>query len=222
MHHRHTSAVNPWTTQPSAKESFHYFHGTGLFSSMLYKPIPDEDRDPLWAAAALMGCLAIASTTASCPEEAWPLRPSAIDDLDWLRMSDGKKEVWRLVDPLREDSAWKQALDYASHKDPEPYNHPVPELNMLYPWLIKIYDFDPDSTTNRESPYFTAAHILTRLLELDCNHSNIMYFLSFIGHMDPKFRELLHQKDPKALLLLAWWNGKMCQYKVSRRVVSIF
>jgi hypothetical protein len=48
------------------------------------------------------------------------------------------------------------------------------------------------------------------------------YFLSFIGHMDPKYKALLHQKDPKALLLLSWWYGKMCQYNVwwqSRRMV---
>lgn len=139
-------------------------------------------------------------------------------------MSDGKKEVWRLVDPLREGSVWKDVLNYEHHKDPEPYGHTVPELDMLAPFLIRLYSFDPFSThpSDSQDPYHTAASILVRLLELDCNHYTIMYFLSFLGHMDVRFRRLLHEKDPKALLLLAWWYGKMCQYNVwwqSRRMV---
>ncbi len=222
MHKRHITAPNPWSTQPSAKETFHWYHGTGLFSAILRSPIPDAQRDPLWSAAAILGCLTIASIPATRAEEAWPLKPPSQEDLDWLRMSDGKKEVWRIVDPLREDSVWKEALDYSAHTDPAPYSHPVPELDLLYPWLVKIYDFDPNSSVNKEDPYHTAASILTRLLELDCNHSTIMYFLSFIGHMEPAFKELLHRKDPKAMLLLSWWYGKMCQYNVwwqSRRMV---
>jgi hypothetical protein len=222
MHHRHATAANPWATQPGEKESFHNFHGTGLFSTILRHPISDEDRDPLWSAAAILGCLTIASISATRAEEAWPLKPPSEEDLDWLRMSDGKKEVWRLVDPLREDSVWRDALDYNAHKDPEPYGHRVPELDLLYPWLTKIYDFDPNSTENAKDPYHTAASILTRLLQIDCNHSTIMYFLSFVGHMTAAFRNLLHQKDPRALLLLSWWFGKMCQYNVwwqSRRMV---
>ena len=222
MHKRHIDARNPWMTQPSERETFHLYHGTGLFNKILSSPIADEDRDPLWSAAALLGCITIASISATRAEEAWPLKIPSDEDLDWLRMSDGKKEVWRIVDPLREDSVWRDALDYNTHKDPEPYDHRVPELDLLYPWLIKIYDFDPNSTENAKCPYHTAASILTRLMELDCNHSTIMYFLSFVGHMEPKFRDLLHQKDPKALLLLAWWYGKMCQYNVwwqSRRMM---
>ena len=172
MHQRHLYASNPWSTQPSEKESFHWYHGTALFGKALRSHIPDEQRDPLWAGAAILGCLTIASVPATRAEEAWPLKEPSPEDLDWLRMSDGKKEVWRIVDPLREDSVWREALDYNAHKDPAPYGHRVPELDLLYPWLIKIYDFDPKSSENREDPYYTAASILTRLLELDCNHDD--------------------------------------------------
>lgn len=221
MHDRYKSSSEPWKTEPSEKETFHCYHGTGLFHKVLKQPLKDEDRDPLWGAAALLGAITIASIEAVTPEEAWPLKPPSPTDLDWLRMSDGKKEVWRLVDPLREDSVWRHALDYESHKDPVPYDHPAPELNLLYPFLTKIYDFDPLTGGNDNDPYHTAASILVRLLELDCNHSTIMYFLSFLGHMDMRFRQLLHEKDPKAMLLLSWWYGKMCQYNVwwcSRRM----
>ena len=114
-----------------------------LFNDRLSQPLKDEDRDPLWGSAALLGAITIASTEATKPSEAWPLKPPDPSDLDWLRMSDGKKEVWRLVNPLREGSVWRHALDYDHHKDPVPNSGPVPELNLLAPFLTKIYDYDP-------------------------------------------------------------------------------
>ena len=214
MHMRYKNSPNPWTATPTEKESFHWYHGTAQFRELLSYGVKDEDRDPLWGAAALVGCCTLGSIEATKAEEAWPMKAPGPEDLDWLRMSDGKKEVWKIVDPLRENSVWRDALNYNAHADPEPYGHRVPELDLLYPFLIKIYDFDPESSEHAKDPYHTAASILTRLLELDCNHSTIMYFLSFMGHMDIRFRQLLHAKDPKALLLLAWYFGKMCQYHV--------
>lgn len=222
MHDRYTNT--PPSPHPSSKESFHIYHGTATFSALLKtQPIPPPEYDPLWATAALLGAVTIASIEATTAEEAWPLAPSSPSDLDWLRMSDGKKEVWRLVNPLRDGSVWKEALSYDHHTQPEAVQGPVPELEMLYPYLTQIYDYNPLAPTADEpdDPYHTAASILTRLLEIDCNHSTIMFFLSFLGHMDPRFRQLLHAKDPKALLLLAWWYGKMCQYNawwMSRRM----
>ena len=221
MHDRYKNSSNSYGSTPSEKEIFHWYHGTGIFNKKLSEPLKDEDRDPLWGAAAILGAITIGSIDASTAEEAWPLKPPSPEDLDWLRMSDGKKEVWKLVDPLRKESVWSGALAYEHHKDPVPYDHPVPELNMLYPFLTKIYEYDPLDGENPNDPYHTAASILVRLLELDCNHATIMYFLSFLGHMDTRYRDLLHQKDPRALLLLSWWYGKMCQYNVwwiSRRM----
>lgn len=221
MHDRYNAM--PLSSQTTEKESFHNYNGTATFSALLKQPLHPRDYDPLWATAALLGAITIASTEATTAEESWPLAPPSPSDLDWLRMSDGKKEVWRLVNPLRDNSVWKEALAYDHHTQPETVQGPVPELEMLYPYLTQIYDYNPlaPSQDNPDDPYHTAASILTRLLEIDCNHSTIMFFLSFLGHMDPRYRQLLHQKDPKALLLLSWWYGKMCQYNawwMSRRM----
>lgn len=213
MYSRCTSTVD---SQPWAKESYHWLHGSAIYGRLLSQPIQHKDKDPLWGTAALLGAITIASIEATSPEQAWPLATSSDSDLDWLRMSDGKKAVWAMVNPLRPESVWRDVVNYEQQKDPEPYDHVVPELNMLYPFLVKMYNYDPFSQNSEEAqdPYHTAASILTRLLELECNHTNVLYFLSFLGHMDPRFRELLHHKDAKAMLLLAWWYGKMCTYNV--------
>ncbi|KAK5110809.1 hypothetical protein LTR62_005520 [Meristemomyces frigidus] len=208
MHDRYLSD-DPWQS-PSTEEIFHHYHGTAIFNKMLSGPLEHTEKDAMWAAAALLGAITIAAVDAKTPEESWPLKADNVQDLDWLRMSDGKKEVWRLADPLREDSIWRPALQFQFDKDP-PAQGRRAELNPLVPILVRLcgYDSTSDGTGN---PYHTAASIVIRLLPIQCTHSTILYFLSFIGHMEPEFKALLHRKDERALLLLAWWYAKMLDY----------
>jgi hypothetical protein len=210
MHDRYLSD-DPWGP-PKHEETFHHYHGTAIFNSLLsMQPMRHEDKDAMWGAAALLGALTIASIDATNPEECWPLKPSGPGDLDWLRMSDGKKEVWKLADPMREDSVWRPAMQSDFEKDPPPQSHRKAELVSLFPFLVRLCNYDETSDGNGD-PYHTATSIVIRLLPIQCTHSTIFYFLSFIGHMDPEYRQLLHQKDPKAMLLLAWWYAKMLDY----------
>lgn len=209
MHDRYLSD-DPWGP-PSNAETFHHYHGTAIFNSMLSQPIAHEEKDAMWGAAALLGAITFASVDATTPDESWPLSPPSPSDLDWLRMSDGKKEVWKLADPLREDSIWRASLAYDYEKDPPPQSHRKPEIDTLVTYLDRLYRFDKSSTGDGD-PYHTATSIIMRLLPMQCTHSTVLYFLSFLGHMDPAYRALLHQKDPKAMLLLAWWYAKLLDY----------
>ncbi|KAK3670097.1 hypothetical protein LTR78_010037 [Recurvomyces mirabilis] len=208
MHDRYLSD-DPWQG-PTTEETFHHYHGTAMFNKMLSAPLAHSEKDAMWAAAALLGAITIAAVDAKTAEGSWPLKAAAPQDLDWLRMSDGKKEVWRLADPLREDSIWRPALMYQFDKDP-PALARRPELKAFVPVLTRLcgYDSTSDGTGN---PYHTATSIVIRLLPIQCTHSTILYFLSFIGHMEPEFKDRLHQKDERALLLLAWWYAKMLDY----------
>lgn len=196
---------------PLHKETFHHYHGTAIFNSMLSKSIPQEEKDAMWGAAALLGAITIASIDGTTPEECWPIAPASPSDLDWLRMSDGKKEVWRLADPMREDSIWRPALTHEHTPDMEAQTDRRADFETLLPCLTKLYNFDA-SADGSDDPYHTACSIIVRLLPMKCTHANILWFLSFLGHMAPAYRQLLHKKDPKAILLLAWWYAEMLDY----------
>ncbi|CAK4014871.1 Hypothetical predicted protein [Lecanosticta acicola] len=220
MHDRYL--YDPIETKASAAESFHAYHAAALFSKRLAGPIEEEVKDSLWGCAALMGAMSFASIEATSPQETWPLKSPEITDLDWLKMSDGKKEVWRLVDPLRETSAFRPAVQVEHGKRQEgiPSRPMDPQLDKLFPFFTKLYNLDQPFADYENDPYHKAASILEKLIPLDCNHSTVMWFLSFLGHMDPEYRRLLEAKDPSALLLLAWWHAKMIPYNswwVSRR-----
>ncbi|TKA67347.1 hypothetical protein B0A55_10079 [Friedmanniomyces simplex] len=208
MHDRYLSE-DPWQP-PTTEETFHHYHGTAMFNKMLSSPIEEHEKDAMWAAAALLGAITIAAVDATTPEQSWPLKPDGPTDLDWLRMSDGKKEVWRLANPLRQQSIWRVAMMYDYDSDITPKSR-RPEIDALMPRLVRFFNYD-DSVESSEDPYHTATSIILRLLPIQCTHSTVLYFLSFVGHMDTAYKDLLHQKDQKALLLLAWWYAKMLDY----------
>lgn len=114
---------------------------------------------------------------------------------------------------MRENSIWRPALQMMQETPDTFEESRNPQLDRLFPFLTRLYSFDESHDASGD-PYHTASSILVRLLPIQCTHATIMYFLSFMGHMDPAYRQLLHEKDPKAMLLLAWWFAKMLEYGV--------
>ena len=199
---------------------YHWTQAVSLFNRKLSSRIQDEDRDPLWAAAALSGIIAFAAVEATEPEDAWPLKPSDHSDLDWLRMSEGKSAVFELTDPMRKESVFHTFLKnyFAKQTQYEPSTIPDfcsrvggpligPGIEQL-PWqFIRLYGLDQPCETN---PYYETLHILGKILPMECNQQTLLHFLGFMSHVDISFRTLLEMKDHRALLVWAFWYAKVC------------
>lgn len=206
MHDRHLSLEA--NTSLSHTEAFHWYQGVALFSSKLAGPIHPSERDALWAASAFLGTIAFYYIEARTPEEAWPLKPPSSLDLNWLRMSAGKEEIWKITQPSRADSVFQPLVSGYGYFLPTPSTGPG--LEALPPEFVKLYELDAASTAEN-NPYHAAASSLAMSLNSGCNLSIILNFLSFINHMSPDYKRLLERKDPRALLLLAYWYAKACQ-----------
>jgi hypothetical protein len=202
---QHDRYIAGFADGPSYKEAYHHYRATVMFNRKLTDHKQNE-KDALWAAAALLSAMSFANIDARTCEEAWPLKAPSQSDLSWLRMTDGKKAVWKLVDPMREGSiikeAWQQAGSLRPAKACELATCPTStELDGL-----------KDYTTNERNPCGNAASILMPLLAMECNHSTIAKFLSFPTYAESHYRRLLGEKHPVALLLLAYWYAKMGSY----------
>ena len=71
--------------------------------------------------------------------------------------------------------------------------------------------------------YYGAVSVLTTLRNTECNNKSMSRFLAFFGCMHPDFRLLLEQKDPHAMLILAFWYAKVSysrQWWLLRRVTT--
>jgi hypothetical protein len=177
-----------------------------MLNHKLSKPVSPDDRDALWATAALLGVIAFSSIEASTPKEAWPLS----SNLDWLRMSEGKAVIWNITNPMRPDSVFYPLADEYRRGYFFSAAPPLSGTEGIPTQFVALYDLDVSSTTDN-NPYYTTVHVLALLLSIECNQSTIAKFLGFIGHMKPDYRKLLELKDPRALLLLAYWYAKVCR-----------
>lgn len=143
------------------------------------------------------------------PAKAWPLKEPGPMDLDWLKMSVGKKVVWELCDPTREDSAFRPMVDQQEGK-PIP-NGTMPILPGALPEEFYSLCNLTASSTASSNPYHIAASIIAQLLPHHINDDNTLLFLPFISQLDPQYKRLLEEKDPRAMLLLVWWYAKTAE-----------
>ena len=208
MHDRYLSGVP--NTKLSTNEAFHWYQGIALFNSKISGPILASERDAVYATAVCLGIIAFFYIEAKTPEEAWPLKPPSPLDLNWLSLSDGKKELGKVTQPRGELSTFQALLPFENTKPRS--NSPIPGLEALPVEFIHLCRLDASSTPDN-NPYYVVASDLAKSLHSDCKLTTILSFLSFIGSMPPAFKRLVKRKDPCALLLLVYWFAKMCQFQ---------
>jgi len=152
----------------------------------------------------VLGCTTCSIIETLNPEEAWPLAPPAEEDLDWLRVSELKKVVWEVANPMRKESAFY---------DPDlpkmsPPGLPISGIDNIPTAFLPLFELD-SSSTSWNNPYYTAVQCVVLILFLPCSRANLMKFLSYLRYMEPAFKHLLEQRDSRALLLMAYWYSKL-------------
>ncbi|KAI9158986.1 Sterol regulatory element-binding protein [Paramyrothecium foliicola] len=211
IHDAHLTPASSPSASHRASLAFHWYHATALFARLLARPhdsLTPAQRDALWAASTLLGAAAFAHLETTDPRRAWPLKEGDDPmDLDWLKLSEGKKAVLAVVDPSRPESLfnciWQDAI---AHALPDP-DTPIPSEALpssFYPLLGLSA-----TSTSASNPYHGHASILAQLLPLELHENNLISFITFVGQPDPRYRHLLQAKDHRALLLLAWWYAKI-------------
>ena len=209
MHDRYLSGTQ--NTKLSTTEAFHWYQATALFNSKLSDPFPAAERDAVFATAVCLGVIAFFYIDAKTPEEAWPLKSPSSLDLNWLSLSEGKKTLGRYVQPASEPSLFQTLMPLVNTK-PRSTSSTVPGLEALPAAFIWLCGLDATSTPDNNA-YYAVADGLAKSLHSDCKLTTILGFLCFISFLPPGFSQLLRRKDPGALLLLAYWYAKMCQYQ---------
>ncbi|KAJ4310218.1 hypothetical protein N0V84_011087 [Fusarium piperis] len=208
----HDSHITP--NQPASHRTalaFHWYQATVLFQQRLLaahstsdpSSLPSSERDAIWTSSVLLGASALALVDVQNIEGVWPLKDPDILDLDWLKMSEGKKVAWAIADPTRAESIFHDLL---LQKDLTPNGtNPIPP-DALPPTFYTTFDLSSSSPTS--NPYYVAASLLAQLLPQKINENSVVQFLAFITQLDPRYKQLLEDKDPRAMVLLAWWYAK--------------
>jgi hypothetical protein len=191
------------SSKPSVVEGYHLNRALAMFSQKLDMKITSADKDPIWATCGLMKAICLANNYSSCPEESWPLNPEGSSPFDWLKLQDGNKAVWRLISPMEPNSAF----DFLANRIVQPVALPPPSFEgcgHIRQLMIDLFELD-ESSHSSHNTYRSAVPIILSLMGMHCNDDTIFQFFRFSAELKSDLRRLLFIKDPRALLLLAYW-----------------
>lgn len=186
-----SSSLSHWTT------------ATTLFNALLSRPIPASHRDPIWATGALLGTASMAYLESASPLEAWPLKSPDPNDLNWLRLSEGKRAIWTLADPSRPESIFHHLGKSMSHLV-QPGWLTAPDFATVPGRLARLFGITRGDTP-QSNVYYVPLLCVLEMGEAPLTQEVVVPFLRFLIHMEPEFRALLERKDPRGMLLLRWW-----------------
>lgn len=218
MHDR-ADSLNP---EPSAMELYHYCETTSQFARKLTESLSSSERDALWLTSSIIGCMSLGQVVGDTPEDVWPLSPPAQVDLSWLKLGEGKKVVWEIVDPYRPDSLLQPLTVHPRGGDDFMTKPLDPRLfESLPPELTELCGLNKDSSP-KTNPFHVAGAVLARLMPVAFCQEHLIKFLGFLTLMPPEFRDLLMAKDYRAILILAhyiaklrgsspWWSSRRLQ-----------
>ncbi|KAK4946080.1 hypothetical protein LTR10_014882 [Elasticomyces elasticus] len=200
----------------------HWSSGASLLNHAISQPLNTlsrATRDAMWACAGLLGCLAFSIVDAECVEQSWPLKADGPPDLDWLNMCAGKTIIFKVSDPLRDDSVFapaRQEMAYFMSFRSDLSVRELHEMKTLPDELIELCEATDARLSSESSAELCCCRaplsLLAQLMPLECNQDSYILFLGFFRTLGTGFKDLLVGKDPVALLLLLFWYSKASKF----------
>jgi hypothetical protein len=202
----HLNRASP-SKERSIAESYFWQHALQHYQKALSSNVRKDNVDALLSSCMLMSVMTV------CPEnfqptDSWVLtnRPDA---LNWLCLQSGLRCIISLASPYIPSSIWATAFAGIGKEEDEIFDNVQQGREGLDPDLADLCEID-DFTTENTSIYYSPLRILTPLLKVERDAPNSGHCTSFMGRLECDFVNLLKERDPPALIILAHWMGLMC------------
>lgn len=108
------------------------------------------------------------------------------------------------------DSCWRPVLMGSDDSKGTFSNSEQPGIKGLPTAFVELCGLDHNSNAENNE-YYHIVRLLAPLLHLDHDSSNFTKLIAFSGRTWPFFRPLVFRKDPRGLLLLAYWFALLRQ-----------
>lgn len=209
MHDRYLGIdIGPKNSRAMA---FHWSQGASMLNDKITNGVQPSEKDALWISAVFLATLAFASFDAESPEHAWPLRPSSPIDLDWLKLIEGKREIWKIANPYRAESMLCPPL--RRFQAPAQFVASEVDFSTIPQDLLSVCAITA-ACTSFSNIYLTPLATLANIFRVECTLDTFGVYIGFFMSIDSAFKLLLIHKDPVALLILAHWYAKVCHLKM--------
>ncbi|KAJ9618097.1 hypothetical protein H2203_009278 [Taxawa tesnikishii (nom. ined.)] len=230
----HMKWLTPASTQAkqhqefAVSEAMHWQIGLELYQAELARKRPPPpntictDFDPLVSAAFLAVIITFALDK-SIPIDALSSEESgsALQVLSPMAAAGGFSALRCILGEFDGTSDWAAVLMDSDDRSGT-FTNTLPGIDGLPAAFVSLCDLNSESTCEN-SPYHSILRRLAPLLRLVPDTENFGKLIAFIGRTWLDFRPLILRKDPRALLLLAWWLtllGQVDQWWISERARS--
>ncbi|KLJ06775.1 hypothetical protein EMPG_17739 [Blastomyces silverae] len=197
----------PNSTPYRVRETRHFSHAIRLYQKELDSQITKDNMDGIMSTCMLLADVPLLEADYS-PYDSFVFSsdPSA---LNWLLMQSGLSRLLPFTQPYLSESIWlvpfmESYSQFMKHKDCRT------GLDGLHRELAELCEIN-DGSNNENNPYHEPLRSLMPILDMEANPENFMTMATFMGTLKPKFTALLRTREARALLILAFWLGKMCE-----------
>ena len=200
-------------------------------------PCDADERNALWSTAVMLCNISFFCVDSVDPEQSWLLKtdPDPDDEnanselynqdqqqeestmpssslnnrFHWLNMSEGLRVMWNIATPgepggLFHILSQKPQNAYLQTKLTRSF---LPGIQGIPEDFVELYEMSESSATENH-PYHAAVRSISELLAIECTQDTIVKFMGWTATLTKRFRALLAGRDPRALLLLAYWYAK--------------
>lgn len=209
MHDRFLSPKHNY--ERSAVEAYHCYRASTSLQEQLARSLGLAEQAALWTATALLGIIVFAQLDAGTPDEVWPLTPCSTPNVDWVRIGQGKSGVYKITTLLHDDPVFGP-LTIIHNPEKEFKLTTGLTLGQLPLPFIRLYGLDDN--IGEVNHYRPALVRLARVLDPKCHPVQVVMDFWAFTNMSPEFKALLDDRDPRALLILAYWYMRVNQLGV--------
>ncbi|KAG9201450.1 hypothetical protein G6514_005647 [Epicoccum nigrum] len=210
MHDTHLTYPSASTsTSNTCREALeHWTTASKLFNDVLSQPIPPSYRDAIWATGIFLGAASFWSIGSTDPYAVWPLKTSEPDDLSWLRIGEGKKHLWRIAQPERDDSIFCSVIKgYSCVTVPqwsadEITSNPGPHITAR---VMNALGMTSELFDDPSNVYYLPILALSRCPNVRVTEETALKFLYVMAVITEPFLKLLEEKDVRAVFIMGWW-----------------
>jgi len=204
----HLNHCEPDNKVRQAQEAYHWKSAVKSYRKAMRLPVGPHNVDALFGTCMLLG------TSTLCPigfrpEQSWVFTSNPAD-LNWLALQSGLRCLILMAKPYIPNSIWNIPFSEMGEEQ-RAFEDNRPGREGLHQGLANFCGID-ETTTEETSPYYEPLRMLSPMLEMkpydQVEHYNIV--VSFIGRLQPEFINLLRAKDTRALMILAYWMGRIC------------
>ncbi|KAL2815219.1 hypothetical protein BDW59DRAFT_16797 [Aspergillus cavernicola] len=204
----HMNRICPGSESRELAEAYFWQQALGLYSRALQCNVDDKNVNGLISACMLMGITSIIPPKFEI-QDSWVFS-GRHSDLNWLAIQGGLNAILKVAAKYVPGSIWGTPFGQNNKFETKLFQYEIKQgREGLHPALADLCGID-EFTSAETSPYYFPLKVLSPYLELEANAQNAAHCTTWMGRLDAQFVNLCRQRDPRALVLLAYWMGLMC------------